>query len=134
MCTFFPLSRYFTRNHGNQARPLGTLFLQTTSLLLGPNMPTMLIVRLVWDFLSIVVTMAFFVRLLLPNRSHVCVLQLKYKLEHEKQKGHYLAGTQINDFQSVVHSLAFQKMRSAVSFLFLPLSRAQNNNCNRITV
>ncbi|KAL8183306.1 UNVERIFIED_CONTAM: hypothetical protein K2H54_035485, partial [Gekko kuhli] len=42
--------------------------------------------------------------------------ELKYKLEHEKQKGHYLAGTQINDFPSVVHSLAFQKIRSALAY------------------
>lgn len=41
--------------------------------------------------------------------------QLKYKETYEKQKGHYLAGTQIDDFQNVVHSLAFQKIRSAVS-------------------
>ncbi|XP_048342751.1 nebulin isoform X4 [Sphaerodactylus townsendi] len=42
--------------------------------------------------------------------------ELKYKLEHEKQKGHYLAGTQINDFPSVVHSLGFQKIRSALLY------------------
>ncbi|XP_054827290.1 nebulin isoform X9 [Eublepharis macularius] len=42
--------------------------------------------------------------------------ELKYKLEHEKQKGHYLAGKQINDFPRVVHSLAFQKMRSALAY------------------
>lgn len=51
----------------------------------------------------------------LSNVSHVCTSQLKYKEGYEKQKGHYLAGTQINDFPSVVHSLAFQKIRSAVS-------------------
>ncbi|XP_053114280.1 nebulin isoform X5 [Hemicordylus capensis] len=41
---------------------------------------------------------------------------LKYKDAYEKQKGHYLAGTQINDFPSVVHSLAFQKIRSALAY------------------
>uniref|UniRef100_A0A670IEP6 Nebulin n=1 Tax=Podarcis muralis TaxID=64176 RepID=A0A670IEP6_PODMU len=42
--------------------------------------------------------------------------ELKYKEGYEKQKGHYLAGTQINDFPSVVHSLAFQKIRSALAY------------------
>ncbi|XP_042334160.1 nebulin isoform X3 [Sceloporus undulatus] len=42
--------------------------------------------------------------------------QLKYKDVYEKQKGHYLAGTHINDFPSVVHSLAFQKIRSALAY------------------
>ncbi|XP_056392600.1 nebulin [Hyla sarda] len=38
--------------------------------------------------------------------------ELKYKEHHEKEKGHYLAGTHITDFPNVVHSLAFQKMKS----------------------
>ncbi|KAH0621391.1 hypothetical protein JD844_022635 [Phrynosoma platyrhinos] len=42
--------------------------------------------------------------------------QLKYKDVYEKQKGHYLAGAHINDFPSVVHSLAFQKIRSALAY------------------
>nr|DBA19737.1 TPA: hypothetical protein GDO54_015520 [Pyxicephalus adspersus] len=42
---------------------------------------------------------------------------LKYKEFYEKEKGHYLAGTQINDFPSVVHSLAFQKMRSMLPYV-----------------
>uniref|UniRef100_A0A803TYB2 Nebulin n=1 Tax=Anolis carolinensis TaxID=28377 RepID=A0A803TYB2_ANOCA len=42
--------------------------------------------------------------------------QLKYKETYEKQKGHYLAGAEINDFPSVVHSLAFQKIRSALAY------------------
>ncbi|XP_066477640.1 nebulin [Tiliqua scincoides] len=42
--------------------------------------------------------------------------QLKYKETYEKQKGHYLAGKQINDFPGVVHSLAFQKIRSALAY------------------
>ncbi|XP_033020609.1 nebulin isoform X10 [Lacerta agilis] len=42
--------------------------------------------------------------------------ELKYKEVYEKQKGHYLAGKQINDFPSVVHSLAFQKIRSALAY------------------
>jgi len=42
------------------------------------------------------------------------ILQLKYKEIYEKLKGHYLAGKDIGDFPSVVHSLAFQKIRSAV--------------------
>ncbi|XP_062972627.1 nebulin [Elgaria multicarinata webbii] len=42
--------------------------------------------------------------------------QLKYKDVYEKLKGHYLAGKHINDFPSVVHSLAFQKIRSALAY------------------
>ncbi|XP_075036963.1 nebulin isoform X6 [Mixophyes fleayi] len=42
--------------------------------------------------------------------------ELKYKEHYEKEKGHYLAGTQIGDFPSVVHSLAFQKMRSLLGY------------------
>ncbi|XP_067328664.1 nebulin isoform X26 [Anolis sagrei] len=42
--------------------------------------------------------------------------QLKYKETYEKQKGHYLAGAEVNDFPSVVHSLAFQKIRSALAY------------------
>lgn len=40
--------------------------------------------------------------------------QLKYKEIYEKLKGHYLAGKDISDFPSVIHSREFQKMRSAV--------------------
>ncbi|KAM6465183.1 nebulin isoform 38-T39 [Liasis olivaceus] len=40
---------------------------------------------------------------------------LKYKAMYEKLKGHYLAGKHI-DFPSVLHSLAFQKMRSALAY------------------
>ncbi|XP_044159497.1 nebulin isoform X2 [Bufo gargarizans] len=42
--------------------------------------------------------------------------ELKYKEHHEKEKGHYLAGTHITDFPSVVHSLAFQKMKSLLAY------------------
>uniref|UniRef100_A0ABM5F1R1 Nebulin isoform X3 n=1 Tax=Pogona vitticeps TaxID=103695 RepID=A0ABM5F1R1_9SAUR len=42
--------------------------------------------------------------------------QLKYKEVYEKLKGHYLAGAKIDDFPSVVHSLAFQKIRSALAY------------------
>ncbi|XP_062493735.1 nebulin isoform X3 [Pezoporus occidentalis] len=42
--------------------------------------------------------------------------ELKYKEIHEKLKGHYLAGKEIEDFPSVIHSLAFQKMRSALAY------------------
>ncbi|XP_069472566.1 nebulin isoform X7 [Ambystoma mexicanum] len=42
--------------------------------------------------------------------------ELKYKELHEKLKGHYLAGKHISDFPSVVRSLAFQKMRSALGY------------------
>uniref|UniRef100_A0A8C6YGE8 Nebulin n=1 Tax=Naja naja TaxID=35670 RepID=A0A8C6YGE8_NAJNA len=38
--------------------------------------------------------------------------QLKYKTTYEKLKGHYLAGKHKKDFPSVLHCLAFQKMRS----------------------
>ncbi|XP_072197335.1 nebulin [Excalfactoria chinensis] len=40
----------------------------------------------------------------------------KYKELYEKLKGHYLAGKDIGDFPSVVHSLAFQKIRSALEY------------------
>uniref|UniRef100_A0A8C0GSY1 Nebulin n=1 Tax=Chelonoidis abingdonii TaxID=106734 RepID=A0A8C0GSY1_CHEAB len=42
--------------------------------------------------------------------------ELKYKEFYEKQKGHYLAGKHISEFPSVVHSLAFQKLRSALAY------------------
>uniref|UniRef100_A0A8C6JUB9 Uncharacterized protein n=1 Tax=Melopsittacus undulatus TaxID=13146 RepID=A0A8C6JUB9_MELUD len=42
--------------------------------------------------------------------------ELKYKEIYEKLKGHYLAGKEIDDFPSVIHSLAFQKMRSALAY------------------
>ncbi|KAG8432321.1 hypothetical protein GDO86_016821 [Hymenochirus boettgeri] len=42
--------------------------------------------------------------------------ELKYKENYEKEKGHYLAGTQINDFPSVVRSLDFQKMRNMLAY------------------
>ncbi|XP_063789619.1 nebulin isoform X5 [Pseudophryne corroboree] len=42
--------------------------------------------------------------------------ELKYKEHHMKEKGHYLAGAHIGDFPSVVHSLAFQKMRSLLGY------------------
>uniref|UniRef100_A0A8C6YJD3 Nebulin n=1 Tax=Naja naja TaxID=35670 RepID=A0A8C6YJD3_NAJNA len=42
--------------------------------------------------------------------------QLKYKTTYEKLKGHYLAGKHKKDFPSVLHCLAFQKMRSALAY------------------
>ncbi|XP_038607548.1 nebulin [Tachyglossus aculeatus] len=42
--------------------------------------------------------------------------ELKYKEVYEKQKGHYLAGKHISEFPSVIHSLDFQKMRSALNY------------------
>ncbi|CAH2305484.1 nebulin isoform X6 [Pelobates cultripes] len=42
--------------------------------------------------------------------------ELKYKENHEKEKGHYLAGGHIDDFPSVGRSLAFQKMRSLLRY------------------
>ncbi|XP_069838800.1 nebulin isoform X3 [Dendropsophus ebraccatus] len=42
--------------------------------------------------------------------------ELKYKEHYEKEKGHYLAGTHITDFPSVVQSLAFQKMKSWLAY------------------
>ncbi|XP_061861193.1 nebulin [Colius striatus] len=42
--------------------------------------------------------------------------ELKYKAIYEKLKGHYLAGKEIGDFPSVIHSLAFQKIRSALEY------------------
>lgn len=102
---------------GNRAKPLGTLCLQTTSQLLVPNMLTMWTVRWVWTFLlSSLLCLwwacSWFFHLICLM---IVFLQLKYKETYEKQKGHYLAGTQINDFPAVVHSLSFQKIRSAVS-------------------
>ncbi|XP_074403915.1 nebulin isoform X23 [Zonotrichia albicollis] len=40
----------------------------------------------------------------------------KYKEIYEKLKGHYLAGKDIGDFPGVIHSLEFQKMRSALAY------------------
>ncbi|XP_048164692.1 nebulin isoform X5 [Corvus hawaiiensis] len=42
--------------------------------------------------------------------------ELKYKEIYEKLKGHYLAGKDIGDFPGVIHSLEFQKMRSALAY------------------
>uniref|UniRef100_A0A670Z4A9 Nebulin n=1 Tax=Pseudonaja textilis TaxID=8673 RepID=A0A670Z4A9_PSETE len=42
--------------------------------------------------------------------------ELKYKTTYEKLKGHYLAGKDKKDFPSVLHCLAFQKMRSALAY------------------
>ncbi|XP_057407768.1 nebulin isoform X7 [Balaenoptera acutorostrata] len=42
--------------------------------------------------------------------------ELKYKETYEKLKGHYLAGKEISEFPNVVHSLDFQKMRSALNY------------------
>uniref|UniRef100_A0A7M4EMP7 Nebulin n=1 Tax=Crocodylus porosus TaxID=8502 RepID=A0A7M4EMP7_CROPO len=42
--------------------------------------------------------------------------ELKYKAIYEKLKGHYLAGKDVSEFPSVIHSLAFQKMRSALAY------------------
>ncbi|XP_058695205.1 nebulin isoform X16 [Poecile atricapillus] len=42
--------------------------------------------------------------------------ELKYKEIYEKLKGHYLAGKDIGDFPSVIHSREFQKMRSALAY------------------
>ncbi|XP_023787206.1 nebulin [Cyanistes caeruleus] len=42
--------------------------------------------------------------------------ELKYKEIYEKLKGHYLAGKDISDFPSVIHSREFQKMRSALAY------------------
>ncbi|XP_053326911.1 nebulin isoform X4 [Spea bombifrons] len=42
--------------------------------------------------------------------------ELKYKENYEREKGHYLAGGQIDDFPSVVKLLAFQKMRSLLDY------------------
>ncbi|XP_058048841.1 nebulin isoform X7 [Ahaetulla prasina] len=42
--------------------------------------------------------------------------ELKYKAIYEKLKGHYLAGKHKKDFPSVLHCLAFQKMRSALAY------------------
>ncbi|XP_041323232.1 nebulin [Pyrgilauda ruficollis] len=42
--------------------------------------------------------------------------ELKYKEIYEKLKGHYLAGKDISDFPSVIHSLEFQKMRSVLAY------------------
>ncbi|XP_068101898.1 nebulin isoform X4 [Hyperolius riggenbachi] len=55
--------------------------------------------------------------------------ELKYKEHHEKEKGHYLAGTQIGDFPSVVHSLAFQKLRS-----MLPYKKNYEDNKTKINI
>ncbi|XP_026708337.1 nebulin [Athene cunicularia] len=50
------------------------------------------------------------------KRANYINSELKYKEIYEKLKGHYLAGKDIGDFPSVVHSLAFQKIRSALAY------------------
>ncbi|XP_075367808.1 nebulin [Mycteria americana] len=50
------------------------------------------------------------------KRANYINSELKYKEIYEKLKGHYLAGKEIGDFPSVVHSLAFQKIRSALAY------------------
>ncbi|XP_075285794.1 nebulin isoform X4 [Opisthocomus hoazin] len=50
------------------------------------------------------------------KRANYINSELKYKEIYEKLKGHYLAGKEIGDFPSVIHSLAFQKMRSALAY------------------
>ncbi|XP_064309302.1 nebulin [Phalacrocorax carbo] len=50
------------------------------------------------------------------KRANYLNSELKYKEIYEKLKGHYLAGKDIGDFPSVIHSLAFQKMRSALAY------------------
>ncbi|XP_041432082.1 nebulin isoform X10 [Xenopus laevis] len=54
---------------------------------------------------------------------------IKYKELHEKEKGHYLAGAQINDFQSVVQSLQFQKIRSMLAY-----HKAYEDNKTKINI
>ncbi|MBN3325457.1 NEBU protein, partial [Atractosteus spatula] len=44
------------------------------------------------------------------------VSDIKYKEAHEKAKGHYLAGKDIHDFPSVVHSSAIEKMKSLMAY------------------
>ncbi|XP_075687147.1 nebulin [Rhinoderma darwinii] len=55
--------------------------------------------------------------------------ELKYKEHHEKEKGHYLAGAHISDFPSVVHSLAFQKMKSVLGY-----KKNYENNKTKINI
>ncbi|KAM6421574.1 nebulin [Rhynochetos jubatus] len=50
------------------------------------------------------------------KRANYINSELKYKEIYEKLKGHYLAGKEIGDFPSVIHSLAFQKTRSALEY------------------
>ncbi|KAM6397842.1 nebulin isoform 3-T3 [Pluvialis apricaria] len=50
------------------------------------------------------------------KRANYINSELKYKEIYEKLKGHYLAGKEIGDFPSVIHSLAFQKIRSALAY------------------
>nr|XP_009664794.1 PREDICTED: nebulin [Struthio camelus australis] len=50
------------------------------------------------------------------KRANYINSELKYKEIYEKLKGHYLAGKDIGDFPSVIHSLAFQKIRSALAY------------------
>ncbi|KAM4626265.1 nebulin [Discoglossus pictus] len=55
--------------------------------------------------------------------------ELKYKEAYEKEKGHYLAGEKIDDFPSVVKSLAFQKMRSMLAY-----KKAYEDNKTKINI
>ncbi|XP_064419871.1 nebulin isoform X6 [Latimeria chalumnae] len=50
------------------------------------------------------------------KHTKMVISDLKYKEEHEKAKGHYLAGKHISDFPSVVRSLAIEKMKSLTTY------------------
>ncbi|MGH0165547.1 UNVERIFIED_CONTAM: hypothetical protein FKN15_048633 [Acipenser sinensis] len=54
--------------------------------------------------------------LVIAKKTKAIVSDVKYKEEHEKAKGHYLAGKDISEFPSVVRSMAVEKMKSLVYY------------------
>ncbi|MGH0162934.1 UNVERIFIED_CONTAM: hypothetical protein FKN15_044047 [Acipenser sinensis] len=54
--------------------------------------------------------------LVIAKKTKTIVSDVKYKEEHEKAKGHYLAGKDISEFPSVVRSMAVEKMKSLVYY------------------
>ncbi|XP_041118208.1 nebulin-like isoform X22 [Polyodon spathula] len=54
--------------------------------------------------------------LVIAKKTKTIVSDVKYKEEHEKAKGHYLAGKDISEFPSVVRSMAVEKMKSLMAY------------------
>ncbi|XP_041119134.1 nebulin-like isoform X15 [Polyodon spathula] len=54
--------------------------------------------------------------LVIAKKTKTIVSDVKYKEEHEKAKGHYLAGKDISEFPSVVHSMAVEKLKSLMAY------------------
>lgn len=128
LLTEFLGSRYCTKGHGREPKPMVTPWMSATFPSLEPSMPIWWTVRSVWPFplLGLGVFMGTGVAQQGSGEARgywriplILIVeptsQLKYKETYEKQKGHYLAGKEISEFPGVVHCLDFQKMRSVVS-------------------